>query len=190
MKKIKRKSDTPLRIALLIVVIIGAFAAAGCIFSPSDRDDTSPGDPTVPDSPRNVVYNLELAYNTRDVNLYKQCLSPQFTFYFNQQDVGNDIDGYIIPTSWGYQEDWEATENMFTQAYDISMQLPENDIGTPLEGETEYTAENITVSLLVMVDENNGFIANKGYLEFNFETYESSGKTYWRIKDWRDFTYP
>lgn len=183
----KKMIKTTLRLALLITVIIGAFAAAGCIFSPETPEDIVK-DPITPDSPENVIFNLELSYNKRDINLYKQCLSPQFTFYFNPIDVGNDVDGYIIPDSWGYEEDWLATQNMFDQAYDISMQLPENDIGTPPDGVNLYTVDNITVSLLVMVNADNGFIANLGTLEFTFETYDSNGKTYWRIKDWRDFT--
>ncbi len=185
----KKMMNTTLRIALLIIVIIGAFAAAGCIFDSTEIGKDPIDEPIVPDSPENVIYNLELAYNKRDINLYKQCLSPQFTFYFNPIDVGNDADGYIIPSSWGYEEDWTATQNMFTRAYDISMQLPEHLIDDPPDGATTYTAENITVSLLVMVNADNGFIANRGTLEFNFETYDSNGKTYWRIKDWRDFTY-
>jgi hypothetical protein len=185
----KKMINTTLRLAVLIIVIIGAFAAAGCIFDSTPPGDDIGKDPITPDSPSNVIYNLDLAYNKRDINLYKQCLSPQFTFYFNPIDVGKDVDGYVIPTSWGYEEDWTATQNMFDLAYDIKMSLSENDVETPPEGATTYTAENIGVSLLVMVDANNGFIANKGTLEFNFETYDSNGQTYWRIKDWRDFTY-
>ncbi len=189
MDYIKRKTNTTLRVALLLTVIVGALAAAGCIFGADDPSTGGGEDPVVPDSPSDVIYNLEIAYNTRDINLYKQCLSPQFTFYFNQSDVGTDVNGYIIPTSWGYEEDWDATGNMFTLAYDIAMQLPENSIPEPPDGATTFTADNITVSLLVMVDENNGYIANKGTLEFTFETYVSGGNTYWRIRDWRDFTY-
>jgi hypothetical protein len=185
----KKMNNTTLRLALLIIVIIGAFAAAGCIFSPEPPDEGPGEDPVVPDSPENVIYNLEIAYNKRDINLYKQCLSPQFTFYFNPIDVGNDVNGYEIPTSWGYEEDWTATQNMFTFAYDISMWLPANDIGTPPDGASSYNVDNISVSLLVMVDADNGFIANLGTVEFTFETYDSNGKTYWRVKDWRDFTF-
>lgn len=170
-------------ILLSLTVLFGLACNEETITNPIPEKDYTA------DSPVECIYNLELSFNSRDIELYRAMLSPNFTFYFNQQDVGNDIDGYIIPTSWGYEEDWQATQNMFNQTYDISMQLPENDIGAPPEGATEYTAENVTVSLLVMVDENNGFIANKGYLEFTFVKVNGGGEDYWVIKDWRDFTY-
>jgi hypothetical protein len=69
------------------------------------------------------------------------------------------------------------------------MQLPEGDIGAPPEGVTEYTASNIGVSLLVMVDEDNGFFANMGILEFVFEKTNNAGDEYWRITEWKDYTH-
>jgi len=142
-----------------------------------------------PETPEECISSLEKSFNDHDITLYKAMLSSNFTFYFNQADVGTDVDGFIIPASWGYEDDWTATEDMFTQAYDISMQLPEGDIGTPPEGATEYTVENISISLLVMIDETNGFIANKGTCTYTFEKVSDSGDEYWVIKDWRDFTY-
>ncbi|MCP4231790.1 MAG: hypothetical protein GY771_16800, partial [bacterium] len=126
---------------------------------------------------------------TADIALYKAILSPNFTFYFNPSDVGDDVDGYTIPSSWGYEEDWTATRNMFNTAYDITMKLPEGDIGDPPEGATTYTASNIGISLLVKFDADNGLIANKGTCEYVFEKVREGDETYWVIKDWRDFTY-
>ncbi|MCP4229472.1 MAG: hypothetical protein GY771_04915 [bacterium] len=178
---------TTLRIGLIVLAIAVAFAGAGCIFGTDDRGIQ--GEKREPTSPENVIYNLERSYNEGDIQLYKQCLSPNYTFYFNPSDVGIDVDGYIIPSSWGYEEDWTATQNLFENAYSVTMDLPVSDIGEPDAGDTTYTASNITISLLVMFDADTGLIANKGTLEFVFETYDSNGKTYWRIKDWRDFTY-
>ena len=40
-----------------------------------------------------------------------------------------------------------------------------------------------------MVDELNGFIADKGYCNFEFQRYEGAGgKKYWRLTGWWDRT--
>ena len=54
---------------------------------------------------------------------------------------------------------------------------------------TKYKAENISISLLVMIDELNGYRADIGYCNFEFERYESAGgKKYWRLTGWWDRT--
>jgi len=164
--------------ALLSLIVIGLLFAAcdDVIIEPPER---------TPATPTDCAYFLEVSFNTQDIQLYKSCLSPDFTFYFDPEDVGRDIDGYIIPESWDYEEDWNAVHNMFTDAYDVSFNIAESEIGNPEEGETEYLAEDIPVQLLVMIDENNGFNGN-GICDFTFGTYDSNGQTYWRIKDWWD----
>ncbi len=172
-----------MRRIILIAVLTSVLFAMSC------TNTTTPDPVYFPTSPEECIYYLELAYNSRDIIMYKAILTPDFTFYFNPIDVGKDVDGYIIPDSWDYDEDTTATGNMYRMAYDISMQLPENDIGTPPEGATEYTADNIGISLLVMVDADNGFIANNGTVEFTFVKVDDGGEGYWIIKDWRDFTF-
>lgn len=171
-----------MRRVLLSFIAIGLLSV-GC----SDVIDESPTT-GIPPSPAIVAYYLELSVNKRDINLYKQCLSPHFTFYFHPDNTAEELgEGYVIPESWGYDEDWNAMQNMFTEAYDISFAIAENDIGEPADGATTYLAEDIPISLLVMIDSDNSFLA-EGTCDFTFETYESNGKTYWRIKDWWDGT--
>lgn len=177
---------TILRLGSVVLAITITLAGAGCIFDPTPPGDT--GEVREPTTPENVIYNLELSYDTRDIQLYKQCLSENFTFYFNPTDVGSDVNGYVIPSSWGYEDDWTSADNMFKNAYEITMELPEGDVGEAGPNDTTYTAPNISISLLVMVDADNGFIANKGTLEFVFVK-DPDNPNYWVIKDWRDFTY-
>jgi hypothetical protein len=152
--------------------------------------------PRVPDryeptSPVNVLKNVEIAFNQRDINLLKAMLSSNFVFYFDPRDVGSSPPGkpYIIPVSWSYTEHVQASENMFNQAYRIDLSINTGRVGTPGENETTYRADNVTLSLLVMVDDLNGFIVNTGYCNFEFERYESAGgKKYWRLTGWWDRT--
>ncbi len=152
--------------------------------------------PRVPDrleptAPANVLRNVEISFNQRDVNLLKAMLSPNFVFYFDPRDVGKNPPGstYIIPESWSYVEFWNALQNLFNHAYSINLSIPTGRVGTPGENETTYRADNITLSLLVMIDDLNGFIVDHGYCNYEFERYEGAGgKKYWRLTGWWDRT--
>jgi hypothetical protein len=174
-----------MRRVLLITLALTILPGTAC----KEVVDPGPQPDYTADTPEECIYNLELSFNTRDIALYESILSPNFTFYFNPTDVGSDVNGYVIPSSWGYEDDWISTDNMFTEAYEITMELPEGDVGDPPADATTYTASNISISLLVMIDADNGYIANKGTCEFTFEKVRNDDGVYWVIKDWRDFTY-
>jgi hypothetical protein len=79
---------------------------------------------------------------------------------------------------------------MFDQAHSIDLAIPTGSIGNPAEGAQTYKAENVTISLLVMVDELNGYIVNQGYQDFEFEKYAGAeGRDYWRLTGWWDNTH-
>ncbi len=170
-----------------------ALAAAGALLAAGCFEDVPPprGDRVEPATPAQVLTNVAASFNQRDINLLKAVLSEDFTFYFDPRDVGQSPPGkiYIIPESWSYTEFWQALNNMFKKAYSIDLKIPTHRVGTPGENETTYLAENVRLSILVMVDEMNGYIAQEGYCNFEFERYEAaSGKKYWRLTNWWDRT--
>jgi hypothetical protein len=172
-----------------MVTLAAAFAllALGCFEELPPPPPERPG----PTAPANVLKNVELAFNNRDVDLLKAMLSTTFVFYFDPDDVGQRAPGsqYIIPESWSYTEFWKAANNMFTKAYSISLSIRTDQVGTPGENETKYRAENISINLLVMVDELNGYMADNGYCDYEFESYTSeAGKKCWRLTKWWDRT--
>ena len=174
-------------------VIIGFVVIAVLALACGEEEGVTPTEPDrfEPTSPVNVLKNVEISFNRGDINLLKAMLSTNFVFYFDPRDVGSNPPGsqYRIPESWSYTEFWPALKNMFDQAYSINLSIPTSRVGTPGENETIYKAENISISLLVMVDDLNGFIANGGYCDFELERYDSaSGKKYWRLTKWRDRT--
>ncbi len=141
--------------------------------------------------PVDVVENVEMSFNVRDIDLLKECLSRDFVFYFDPDDVGKNPPGseYIIPESWSYTEFWSAVKNMFQKAYRVSLYISTSRIRAPGENEVTYKAQNVRISLLVMVDENNGFIADGGYCDFAFQVYYNETKEkLWRLTGWWDFT--
>lgn len=158
------------------------------------EEEETPPPPTQfePSSPVNVLKNVAASFNQRDINLIKAMLSENFVFHFDPRDVGGSPPGkpnIIIPESWSYTEFWNVLNNMFAKAYSIDLKIPTTRIGTPGKNETTYFAENINLSLLVMLDSLNGYIAQQGYCNFEFERYEAAaGKKCWRLTGWWDRT--
>lgn len=94
-----------------------ALFACGLVFTACNDDSVSPKkDP--PPGPSyedlseewHVFNNLELCYNERNLAECQKLLdADNFLFYFGSRDVGGDV-----PPSWGYAEEVQATENMFS----------------------------------------------------------------------------
>jgi hypothetical protein len=176
-------------------IITGCVLLALLALSCGNEGVTSDPDPhyrAVPTSPRLVLVNVETAFNHRDVNLLKATLSENFVFYFDPADVGQNPPGggaYVIPDSWAYTEFWQAVNKLFELAYSIDMTIYAGGVGEPDPEATTYRAENVPVRLLVMVDENNGYIC-EGRCDFEFEKYlGADGRGYWRLPGWWDKGY-
>jgi hypothetical protein len=174
---------------VIVGLIVTAFLALAC---GEEEGVTKPGPERLePTTPAQVLTNVAVSFNQRDIDLLKAMLSPNFIFYFDPRDVGLSPPGsqYVIPETWSREEFLQAVSNMFRKAYSINLSIPTSRVGTPGENETTYLAENVSISLLVMVDELNGYIADAGYCNFEFERYEAaSGKKYWRLINWWDRT--
>jgi hypothetical protein len=182
------------RVALRAALVTAATATAaviltGCLFSPPP-----PGEPQQPvemTTPANVLKNIAIAYNQKNIDLYKKALSPDFVFYFDPRDVGLTPPGsqYIIPESWSYTEDWNATNKMFQLAYSINLSIPTGRVGEPDPQEGTYEANNVSISLLVMVNDKDGYIADAGYCNYEFEKFKNEqNEDRWRLKKWWDRT--
>ena len=175
--------------ALTIAAALAALLFTGCLFSPPEEED--PEAPPVMNSPANVLKTVEISYKQRNIEYYKAALSDNFVFYFDPDDVGQSPpgSGYIIPETWSYTSDWQATDKMFEKAFSISLTIPTGGVGTPDPEATTYKANNISIKLLVMIDELNGFIADQGYCNFEFEKYKNeSNADRWRLTKWWDNT--
>jgi hypothetical protein len=141
-----------------------------------------------PSSPVNVLKNVELSFNHRNIDLLDAMLGPGFVFYFDSRDVGQSPPGktYIIPESWSRAEFLKAVTNMFDKALRISFSIETDNVGEPRPEETEYYAEKVPAELLVMLDEMNGYIGESASA-FAFQSYRAEGGAeYWRLTEWRD----
>jgi hypothetical protein len=168
------------------VALVAALACEDRVHAPTPTPE-----PTGAESPAEALEAVELSFNERAVKVLASALSENFVFHFDPRDVGQRPPGsqYIIPESWSYTEFWRALNNMFDKAYSINLSTLTNRVGTPGENETKYKADEITIRLVVMVGELNGFIAEEGYCDYEFERYEAAGaKKYWRLTKWWDRT--
>ncbi len=138
-------------------------------------------------TPVEALEDLEESFNAYDIELFKDVLAPEVTFHFDPSDVGGWVGDYEIPESWGYDELTSAVENMFDQAYSIDFTVTTADVGDPDEGATEFTADDVQVTLVVMIDSTNGYMAN-GYCDFGFENVGYGGYDDWLVIDWWDKT--
>ena len=167
------------------VALVAALACEDRVHAPTPTPE-----PTGAESPAEALEAVELSFDERAIKVLASALSENFVFHFDPRDVGQSPPGseYVIPMSWSYTEFWQALNNMFRRAYSINLSITTSGVGTPGENETTYKAENVNISLLVMVTELNGYIANGGYCNYEFERYEASGKKYWRLTKWWDRT--
>ncbi len=174
-------------------VIIASAAVALLLLACGGEEGVTPRVPdrVEPTSPANVLKNVAISFNQRDVNLLKAMLGPNLVFYFDPRDVGQTPpeSHYVIPESWSFNDFWHAVNTIFVRAYSINLSIPTGRVGTPAENETTYRADEITIRLLVMLDAVNGFIAEEGYCDYKFERYDcAGGKKYWRLTAWWDQT--
>jgi hypothetical protein len=170
---------------LLVGIVMTAFTA-GCFDPPPEEIPEIPA----PTSPANVLSNVAASFNRPSLSLIEDSLGPAFVFHFDPEDVGQNPPGgsnYLIPESWSRTEFVRAIGNMYDRAYNIDLAIPTGNIGTPEEWEETYLAEKVSISLLVMIDELNGYIANQGYQNFEFEKYNNEkGEVRWRLTGWWD----
>jgi hypothetical protein len=172
---------------LFIGLIVIAFLALAC----GEEEVTGPQEPDryMPTSPANVLKNVELAFDNRDINLLTAMLSTEFVFYFDPRDVGRNIGGYIIPESWSYDEFRDAAANLFSRAYSINLTIDVGHVGEPAPGKKSYNAPDVKTSLLVMVDDVSGFLG-EGFGDYGFEIYRGkTGREFWRLIKWADHRY-
>lgn len=161
-----------------------AALGTGCLFG--NEPDEPPEVPAMTE-PKYVLANVERSFNERDKNLLDDCLQTDFTFYFDAGDVGRNPPGseYHIPESWSRAEFTGASANMFAKAYSISLSIPRDKIGKPKEGVTYFDVKKNPLDILVMVNELNGYQADRGYCDFGFGQ-QADGQ--WRMVNWYDHT--
>ncbi|RLC40230.1 MAG: hypothetical protein DRH51_05910 [Candidatus Coatesbacteria bacterium] len=186
-----------IRAIILPILIVSTIFSINCFRDPGDIDT---GEHKAQTEPYYCLTNLSYCYNHHKdvdiINKYKDILWDDYYFYFDPKDVGKKVgeegDEYIIPTSWNYEEDWQATQNMFENTNSIKLEFPNTSkdnfysSGDYNDDNTIFTIEDVEINLLVMVAPNFGYLA-KGPCNFKFELKDDG---YWHMIIWEDRTAP
>lgn len=168
-------------------VAAAALLTVACPFEPPGNGTGEP--PAGFTTPAGVLELIEQSYNERDIEKYKSALKRDvFVFYFNPADVGETVNGYVIPQSWTYTEDTSATKNMFEKAYDVDLLIFTENIPKPEPGATEFYITQVHIDLKVMENESKGYRAYYGYCNFKFVNTGTSEEPHWLLTTWWDFT--
>ncbi len=105
-----------------IIVLLCAVSCAAVLVGGCSTAGSGPDIPTGPQfrdrtSPENVVYNLELAYEEMDLEEYLDCLSEDFEFYPDEEDVQDPL--LDIPPIWYKPDENNMHTNMFADDSDV-----------------------------------------------------------------------
>jgi hypothetical protein len=121
-------------------------------------------------SPFNTLWDVQYCFNHFDlapnmIDYLSGFIADDFVFYFDPDDIGDDVGGYTIPSYWTRDEFIRAVNNMFNQAYDITFDIPvleqgEEAFGKPAEGDIAFSKSNVTIDFILMVSEDNGYLAH------------------------------
>lgn len=96
----------------LIVLLVGSMSS--CIFDPEPKPpDEKKADPWPELTTKEAVLTtLSRAYNERNISRYASIFDQDnFVFHFAPGDVGGDV-----PEQWGYTEEYNSANNMFSGA--------------------------------------------------------------------------
>jgi len=110
------------RLAVSVLLAVLALTLGGCWnpFAPESGDpvEIEPADYHDRLTPEDVLHNLETAYIWMNPGEYLDCLSEDFEFYPNEDDVNNpDLD---IDPIWWKTDEQEMHQNMFAHDSDVA----------------------------------------------------------------------
>lgn len=146
-----------------------------------------------------VLINLELAYDDRDISRFEPLIADDFMFVFSDNDYGNGI----TPVTWDGQTEVGATQNLFDPSYEnnpatgVVLQLDNSPGGwTPLivisihdpAGELWYLK---TVKYSLTVKTADVWYESRNFqTEFAVRRSKLGVKQVWQIVAWQDDVTP
>jgi hypothetical protein len=170
---------TPLAAGLALAVL--------CSFTACDDGGTTP---VFANTPAEVLELIEDVFTCRDIDGLASCLADDFTFYFDDDDVGKQVGEYTVPESWPLADFLNAVSKVFSNAHSLDISIETSNVGDPGPDDTTYTAYNVQIQFLVMVEPYYGYSA-QGFVTFEFgAVYNEKNEKEWLVTAWRDFTAP
>jgi hypothetical protein len=172
----------------LLLMLMPAITLAGCNSLSEPKNETPPLDLTTPGKALEALASVWTNY--RDIDSYKRLLTqlnpPAYQFYFNPCIIP-PLPPRIwpLPPEWTYMEDIDATSNMFTQAYDIRLEiLNAADFDDPDLYGNFYRADNVMLLFRIYPTDGDFYYEASGPCDFEFWKVGDI----WLISAWYDRT--
>jgi len=150
-------------------------------------------------TPTELLQNLELAYRQKNIDLYKELLSPDFRFELisaevNQIGIDFNNDG-IKDSFWGYEQEVEFTDNLFNRGSTDGLYPPPDQIhlrlsippqelweDDPTLGHETWVVIPCTFELSLLFNTISSSLSASGTARF----YLKPQNNRWYIAIWRD----
>ena len=177
-----------------IIPALALFIAAGLgcdLFRPPENGNGNGGGWKEPLTPRAVIEDIEWCYNEANANFYEILLDrDNFVFYFDPADIQDRG----LPPSWTYDEEVQATRNLFDAAGEgratISLTLSFEDSGDtdPKPNDTEFEIKDVGYVLKVFVPEKETLYLAEAYAQFTLSKFEDpiTHQMRWWLTLWWD----
>ncbi len=110
-------------------IVTLALVGSACLFSPDSGGEGPSSDYYSPvDTPEKLLSNFKLAYQTKNLDAYMDCLHDEFEFMLLEVDWDDYTGNGVIDESWGRDIEEDMTANMFSsdQAEIIELTLDGN----------------------------------------------------------------
>jgi hypothetical protein len=131
-----------------IPIIAALFVISLSLLSCGGERSTGPGDGGgAVNTPSGVVASLEQAINNFNDVGYRALMHDSMTFYFDDDDVGDEVNGYTIPESWPLGIDYPEVKSFLANAYSINCEIDEDAVGTPAMESEAYSSPPVTFVL-------------------------------------------
>ncbi|MCD6587367.1 MAG: hypothetical protein J7K88_02315 [Candidatus Fermentibacteraceae bacterium] len=114
---------------VMVSVVALVLAGSACLFSPEGGGESGVTDYFSPvDTPEKLLANFQLAYQTKNLDAYMDCLHEEFEFILLEVDWDDYTGNGEIDQSWGRDIEEQMTSNMFSsdQAEVIELTLDGN----------------------------------------------------------------
>ena len=122
-------------------------------------------------SPTETLSNLVYAYNHNLFagahETYRNCLHDDYFFHFKPQDVGTEVDGYVIPETWDAGADSLAVGHLFDNVSSISLSIPQSETGLGEPNGESFLVQDVSFDLQVTVNQSLVYSAS-GVIDIEF----------------------
>jgi hypothetical protein len=140
-----------------------------------------------------VLWNLELAYNERNIQQFERLLDDEFIFLFSEVDYNEGR----VPISWERPGEIDATTNLFNENLDsplratninLRLDFTEGEWTEIPQNDESWFRKDVEYDIIVQTASGVDYKGNRQWAQIFVREAIPDGETgmIWRINRWRD----